>query len=233
MGLLDKFFRSSINTDGVSQLVISRYGGKKSVQRSYDEVGRLTSKKFKETLDINDQILEKYARINNEDIQAELMKKYLKISQDDLNKIAIEQEQQENHEIDEQVDQALKGQDKDTKEKLEGVEFIEKYLKSLYYENEFCNMFLKEEIEKILYAYSADYKNLVVNVFQIILIEVIKRTLDSNIEQLFADKSKQEIYNLIYLAYKKLNINDEGLAKYIEKGFEEIQAEIYNNFKCK
>ena len=118
MGLLDKFFRSSINTDGVSQLVISRYGGKKSVQRSYDEVGRLTSKKFKETLDINDQILEKYARINNEDIQAELMKKYLKISQDDLNKIAIEQEQQENHEIDEQVDQALKGQDKDTKEKV-------------------------------------------------------------------------------------------------------------------
>ena len=117
--------------------------------------------------------------------------------------------------------------------KLEGVEFIEKYLKSLYYENEFCNMFLKEEIEKILYEYSADYKNLVVNIFQIILIEVIKRTLDSNIEQLFADKSKQEIYNLIYLAYKKLNINDEGLAKYIEKGFEEIQAEIYNNFKCK
>lgn len=118
MGLLDKFFRSSINTDGVSQLVISRYGGKKSVQRSYDEVGRLTSKKFKETLDINDQILEKYARINNEDIQAELMKKYLKISQDDLNKIAIEQEQQENHEIDEQVDQALKGQDKNTKEQV-------------------------------------------------------------------------------------------------------------------
>lgn len=118
MGLLDKFFRSSINTDGVSQLVLSRYGGKKSVQRSYDEVGRLTSKKFKETLDINDQILEKYARINNEDIQAELMKKYLKISQDDLNKIAIEQEQQENHEIDEQVDQALKGQEKDTKEQI-------------------------------------------------------------------------------------------------------------------
>ena len=70
MGLLDKFFRNSINIDGVSQLVLSRYGGKKSVQRSYDEVGRLTSQKFTVTIDINEQKHEKYARINNEDIQA-------------------------------------------------------------------------------------------------------------------------------------------------------------------
>lgn len=45
------------------------------------------------------------------------------------------------------------------------------------------------------------------------------------------DKSKQEIYNLIYLAYKKINIEDEGLAKYIEKGLQDLQAEIYNNIK--
>ena len=112
---------------------------------------------------------------------------------------------------------------------LEGVEFVEEYLKSLYYENEFCNMLPEEEIKRILYNYSVDYKNLVINIFQIILKEVIIEELDNY--KSFENKSKGEIYNLIYLAYKKLNIADEGLAIYIEKGFGEIQAEIYSNLK--
>lgn len=113
--------------------------------------------------------------------------------------------------------------------KLEGVEFIEEYLKSLYYENEFCNMFPEKEIEKILYEYPSDYKNLVVNIFQIILKNVIIKALPNY--KLLVDKSKQEIYNLIYLAYKKINIEDDGVAKYIEKDFQDLQAEIYNNIK--
>lgn len=110
--------------------------------------------------------------------------------------------------------------------KLEGVEFVEEYLKSLYYENEFCNMLPEEALRKILYNYSIDYKNLVINIFQIVLKEVIIKELDNY--KIFENRSKEEIYNLIYLAYKKLNIADKGLAKYIERGFEEIQAEIYN-----
>ena len=113
--------------------------------------------------------------------------------------------------------------------KLEGVEFIEEYLKSLYYENEFCNMFPEKEIEKILYEYPSDYKNLVVNIFQIILKNVIIKALPNY--KLLVDKSKQKIYNLIYLAYKKINIEDDGVAKYIEKDFQDLQAEIYNNIK--
>ena len=84
------------------------------------------------------------------DASEELMKKYLKISQDDLNKIAIEQEQQENHEIDEQVDQALKGQDKDTKEQVK--EDVKKELLKL------LKLTLQHDSAKILEDYGKNYK---------------------------------------------------------------------------
>ena len=45
--------------------------------------------------------------------------------------------------------------------KLEGIEFIEKYLESLYYENEFCKAI--PNVEEILQSYSKDYKNVIIN----------------------------------------------------------------------
>lgn len=119
MGFFDRFIKKNeIGIEGLNSQILSKYGGKKNVNEAYFEISQITQKKFKDTLDINDQILEKYAKINNQDIQADLMKKYLKLSQDDLNKMAIEKEQLEANQIDEGVDETLEGVDKKTKDEV-------------------------------------------------------------------------------------------------------------------
>ena len=51
-----------------------------------------------------------------------------------------------------------------------------------------------------------------------------------SIYEKFKNKSKQEIYNLIFDACRKINIENNEVRKYIEKGIGEIQVEIYNSF---
>lgn len=128
--------------------------------------------------------------------------------------------------------------------KLEGIEFIENYLQSLYYENEFCKMFSNRKIENLLYSYSRGYKDLIINIFSIVLVQAIgcilagrdylELKLDLNdvqkIYEKFKNKPKQEMYNLIFDAYKKINIRNNEVRQYIEKGIGEIQVEIYNSF---
>lgn len=62
-------------------------------------------------------------------------------------------------------------------EKLEGVEFIKEYVNGIYLENEFCNMFENEKIERLLYSYANRYKDLFINIFEIVFLEVIACTL--------------------------------------------------------
>jgi hypothetical protein len=123
MGFLDRF-SGFIDGFGISKdynlndKLISYYGGKNNIKDAYGEISKNTKMKFRETLDINDQILEKYSKNNKEDIQSELMKKYLKLSQDDLNKEAIEKEQIDKNLMEEEVDSTLKGVDKNTKDQI-------------------------------------------------------------------------------------------------------------------
>lgn len=129
--------------------------------------------------------------------------------------------------------------------KLEGIEFIEKYLEYIYYENEFCNMFSQENIEYLLYNYSHDYSDLDINIFRIVFIQVIGCILakenyielkltNKGIEKInrcFTGKTKDKIYQLIYNSYQKIKIDKMEISKYVENGIEEIQSEIYNGFK--
>ena len=129
--------------------------------------------------------------------------------------------------------------------RLEGIEFIENYLQSLYYENEFCKMFSNEKIENLLCKYSKGYKDLIINIFSIVLVQAIGciladrdyLELELNLNDVqgiykkFKNKSKQEIYDLIFDAYKKMNIENNEVKQYIEKGIGEIQAEIYSCFE--
>ena len=107
MGFLDRFSgikdSLSFSKDYNVNEKLAEFYGDKNIKASYLEIGKLTKKKFKETLDINDQILEKYAKDSKEDIQKELMKKYLKLSMDDLNKEAIENEQLEKNIMEEKL----------------------------------------------------------------------------------------------------------------------------------
>lgn len=122
MGFLDRFSgikdRIGFNKDFDINESLAAYYGDKNIKESYLEITKITKKKFKETYDISDELLEKYAKINNDDIQNSLMKKYLKLSMDDLNKEAIEKEQLQKNMIEEEVDSSLEGVDKNTKDQV-------------------------------------------------------------------------------------------------------------------
>ncbi len=117
MGFLDRFtgiksiFGKSKDFDYNEKL--EQMYGKEMVVGSYDEILKLTNKKFKETLDLNDQILEKYSKENGEDIQKKIMNKYLKESQDEI----LLEEQQIENEVDD-VTKDIDGVDKNTKDQI-------------------------------------------------------------------------------------------------------------------
>lgn len=126
--------------------------------------------------------------------------------------------------------------------KLEGVEFVEEYLKSIYYENVFCKMFLENEIEEMLYGYNKNYSGLIINIFTLVLVRVIgsimiekeNETLIWNsgdrvkLYNTLYKKSKKKIYNEVIIASRKIKVKNINLSRYIEKGICEAQFEIYN-----
>lgn len=130
---------------------------------------------------------------------------------------------------------------------LEGVEFINKYLNSLYIENQFCNLFSNESIEYLLNGYSPEYEDLVINIFEIVLLEVIvcklvgrnvkDLKLNENefkqIHEMFKNKNKTPINALIEKAYKEIKEElfpqNVKLQKYIEKNLKTI-VDIMANY---
>lgn len=130
--------------------------------------------------------------------------------------------------------------------KLDGVEFMKEYLSSIYLENLFCKKFSEEKIKYLLYGYSHDYKELIINIFEIVLLEIIAcklvrrdiRDLRISIDELneiylmLENKDKSEIENIINQVYKEICnelILDNGeLQRYIRKNLSSI-VEIINN----
>lgn len=106
--------------------------------------------------------------------------------------------------------------------KLEGVEFIKEYLNSIFLENLFCSKFSENKLKYLLYSYSHDYKNLVINIFEIALFETIAcKIVNRNIKDLTISKAE---LNTIYLNLKdktKLEITE-----YIEKICTEVCEEL-------
>lgn len=133
--------------------------------------------------------------------------------------------------------------------KLDGVQFIKEYLNLLYLENLFCKKFSEEKIKYLLYGYSHDYKELVINIFEIVLLEVIAcKLVKRNIQDLiistaelneiylmFEDKEKVKIEEIINEAYKEiyneLILDNEALQKYIKKNLSNIVEIIINAVK--
>ena len=135
--------------------------------------------------------------------------------------------------------------------KLEGVEFIKEYLSSIYLENLFCKKFSEEKIKYLLYGYSQDYKELIINIFEIVLLEVIacklvKRDVQdlsisiaelNEIYLMLENKDKSEIENIINLVYKEicneLILDNEELQRYIKKNLSSVVEIITNAVKQK
>lgn len=135
--------------------------------------------------------------------------------------------------------------------KLDGVEFIKEYLNSIYLENTFCKKFSEKNIEYLLYGYSHDYQELIINIFEIVLLETIacklvKRNIQdltisiselNEIYELFKDKEEIVIKNSIIKAYQdvihEIQLDNQELEEYIEKNIESLIGMIINAIRHK
>lgn len=132
---------------------------------------------------------------------------------------------------------------------LEGVEFILKYLETLYLENEFCMNFTKENIHHLLCGYEEGYKHLLINIFEQVLTAVLgcslaKRNirelniLRENIQYLHNELSElddntltNKIHKVTKDIFEELNISSPPLQKYIEKSLPKIIITIASALK--
>ena len=133
--------------------------------------------------------------------------------------------------------------------KLEGIEFIKEYVNSIYLENQFCKKFSEEKIKYLLYGYSHDYKELIINIFETVLLEVIAcKLVQRDIQDLsistaelneiyvmLKNKDKTEIENIINQVYKEicneLIVDNEELQRYINKNLNSVIEIITNATK--
>lgn len=127
---------------------------------------------------------------------------------------------------------------------LTGIEFVQKYLENLFYENEFCGNFAPEDIHYLLYGYDKGYKDLLINIFEQVLTaalgcslgkrRVVKLDISAeDIQYIHYELSEYEDYSLplkIRAAAGKvleeLNIGSLPLQRYIEKSLPKISANI-------
>ena len=136
------------------------------------------------------------------------------------------------HKIDCSIDYQLSNP---ISEKLQGIEYINEYLKALLIENEFCICFDKDNISYILNSYCSDYKELLINIFEPILTNAIgldilggdMLTLAISALQretllgIFRNLSKTEILVKLKISAKRvcdiLRIVDNEKIEYIQK----------------
>ena len=110
MSFLD-FLRG--NTRSIEEtFIVSKYG-EKATYSAYKSVEKIKKSRFKETENINDILLDFYNKKNQENIQVELFEKYYKMSKENINSMFLEEQQ-----VDKQVDETLKGEDKKTKDQV-------------------------------------------------------------------------------------------------------------------
>lgn len=132
---------------------------------------------------------------------------------------------------------------------LAGIEFIEKYLESIYYENMFCNYFLADDIHHLLCGYEDEYCDLIFNIFEQVFttaigcelvhgdvtsLNITKAQLE-HLHSVLLNKSDEEIHSLILNARKNLycdlNLTSIPLQKYIEKCLPGIISTVCHSIK--
>ncbi|MEG2396529.1 MAG: DUF6179 domain-containing protein [Oscillospiraceae bacterium] len=134
-------------------------------------------------------------------------------------------------------------------ENLEGIEFIEKYLEAVYYENLFCEFFFENSICYLLIGYDEKYEDLIFNIFELVLTNAIGCVLcgadirklnisNSQIENIYMklfEKSKTEINKTVMTAYQTIvdefNITNQSLKEYIKKAMPSVISNIENGVK--
>ena len=111
--------------------------------------------------------------------------------------------------------------------------------------------FSEEKIKYLLYGYSHDYQELIINIFEIVLLETIAcklvnrdiqdlaiSTLELNeLYKLFKNKNNIEIKNTVIKTYQRvlceIGLDSNEYKKYIEKNLDNITQMIINAVKQK
>jgi len=128
---------------------------------------------------------------------------------------------------------------------LAGIEFIEKYLEAIFYENMFCCQFPAKNINSMLCGYMSGYSELVINLFTFVLTNAIgcvmlhKSPYRLNITREeteflcyhLASMTRQQVIHKILFAcntmYLGMDLVLNTLKEYIERALPNIASNIF------
>ena len=206
---------------------------------TYAEIEKLTNREFKETLDINNQILDRYKEKNHNDVQKDLMKKYLKLSQDDINKQMLQEDEQEKAEMDKELEgQNLTEEEKerikeDALEQKRKGEIPEdekdkkKALQTRIYESTY-NVMYKDYAQKVEKIKNEQFDNRDISLGTEEAMEII--AMEKNLEKidlLYHNHTGKEITQVQRIKEKKEDFQQK--INYNEKGIQNIASEQANS----
>ncbi|MFT8316005.1 MAG: DUF6179 domain-containing protein [Clostridium sp.] len=130
-----------------------------------------------------------------------------------------------------------------------GIEYIYNYLKILSLENDFCNNFPISEINKLLKGYDKKCELLLINIFEVLLINCLgviicgkdlksinissldRTYIKNKLEKLSLEELQKELLKYAKVCWKSLRIKDEALISYIEKSTLKVAALINQGIK--
>lgn len=130
-------------------------------------------------------------------------------------------------------------------ERLLGIEFIQKYLECIYYENLFCAQFSAEDVHHLLCGYDEHYEQLLFNIYEPVLSAAIGCILSGGdarrlelapssiriLSDLFSGKTRTEILKVLMEAIGQLSELmelTEPLNRYLSGSLLQIAAAIEN-----
>lgn len=127
--------------------------------------------------------------------------------------------------------------------RLEGIEFIQEYLRQLFYENQFCTHFNKEDICHLLSGYQDDYQENIFNLYRPILyaalgcvaingdLKSLNITEDGRHQliEMLTQKSEENLFSFLQETTKRMIQQlgcSPGLSKYILDCLPVVTGEI-------
>jgi len=130
-----------------------------------------------------------------------------------------------------------------------GIEYVYNYLYDLNLENEFCNKFDVDEVNKLLKGYDKECELLLINIFELVLINSLgliicnkdlnslninnldREIIKNRLEKLSIEELKEELIKDVKICLEVLGINNTELMTYIKKGILNIALLINERIK--